>query len=129
MLQCFKDLDEKINTLLRQLGEPEVVFDATKDDFYHNFQKYNYYKDLREELTNRGLDPDTVLQYAKDAKALWDEPTQQLSNTGQEDLHCGRQQISDPQWLAIEDEEYTTYCLWQQDAPILERCEWAKQAY
>jgi hypothetical protein len=60
-MQCFKDLDEKINTLLRQLGEPKVVFDNTKNDFYSEFKKYNHYKDLREELTNRGLDPNIVL--------------------------------------------------------------------
>lgn len=97
VVQCPRDLNEKINILLRQLGRPEVIFDQNKKDFYNEFEKYNQYTDLLEELRDQGVEPaatieeaaydEFVRQWNKDAEASWKEPTHYLSDAEKEEIY------------------------------------------
>jgi hypothetical protein len=112
-IRCPEGLDTKINILLRQLGRPEVTFNEVQSNFYTEFEKYNQFVDLCEELRDQGMSPELALRWTMDAQASWQEPTQTLSDAEKEGIYDQIQRQCEPSESQLTQEELEELRLWE----------------
>jgi hypothetical protein len=111
-IQAPTNLEKDINVLLQQLGRPQQDFSNTKYHFHAEFSKYSQYLDLLKEFRDKGIDPEEILKWAKDAEASWEEPTRQLSDVEKQEIYEEIKQQSEPHWTQMTEEN----AFWKQES-------------